>query len=90
MKIDLNMSDPLTLGLTLGIGHSVTQRIRRLTMRQTNKYMRGGTAIIIAAGLGLSSTAFSTDTSEPLSELYRLLPRHKPDVVLQFLLSVRS
>ena len=66
MKIDLNMSDPLTLGLTLGIGHSVTQRIRRLTMRQTNKYMRGGTAIIIAAGLGLSSTAFSTDTSEPI------------------------
>ena len=68
MKIDLNMSDPLTLGLTLGIGHSVTQRIRRLTMRQTNKYMRGGTAIIIAAGLGLSSTAFSTDSSKPIKE----------------------
>jgi len=68
MKIDLNMSDPLTLGLTLGIGHSVTQRIRRLTMRQTNKYMRGGTVMIIAAGLGLSSTAFSKDSSEPLKE----------------------
>ena len=37
-------------------------------MRQTNKYMRGGTAMIIAAGLGLSSTAFSTDTSEPIKE----------------------
>ena len=68
MKIDLNMSDPLTLGLTLGIGHSVTQRIRRLTMRQTNKYMRGGTVIIIAAGLGLSSTAFSKDSSKPIKK----------------------
>ena len=69
MKIDLNMSDPLTLGLTLGIGHSVTQRIRRLTMRQTNKYMQGGTVMIIAAGLGLSSTAFSSQkTSEPIKE----------------------
>ena len=69
MKIDLNMSDPLTLGLTLGIGHSVTERIRRLTMRQTNKYMQGGTVMIVAAGLGLSSTAFSSEkTSEPIKE----------------------
>jgi len=68
MKIVLNTSDPLTLGLTLGIGHPVTQRIRRITMRQTNKYMRGGTAIIIAAGLGLSSTALSSDTSAPVKE----------------------
>lgn len=68
MKIDLNMSDPLTLGLNLGIGHSVTQRIRRLTMRQTNKYMLGGTVMIIAAGLGISSAAFSTDSNKPLKE----------------------
>jgi len=68
MKIDLNMSDPLTLGLTLGIGHSVTQRIRRLTMRQTNRYMQGGTVMIIAAGLGLSSTALSTEASAPVKE----------------------
>ena len=71
MKIDLNMSDPLTLGLTLGIGHPVTQRIRRLTMRQTNKYMRGGTAIIIAAGLGLSSTALSSDANTPVKEVVK-------------------
>lgn len=68
MKIDLNMSDPLTLGLTLGIGHPVTERIRRITMRQTNKYMLGGTVIIIAAGLGLSSTALTSETSEPIKE----------------------
>lgn len=68
MKIDLNMSDPLTLGLTLGIGHPVTQRIRRLTMRHTNKYMRGGTVIMIAVGLGLSSTALSSDTTTPVKE----------------------
>ncbi|MDB2438431.1 hypothetical protein N9W89_06915 [Hellea sp.] len=37
-------------------------------MRQTNKYMRGGTAIIIAAGLGLSSTALSSDTNTPVKE----------------------
>ena len=66
MKIDLNMSDPLTLGLNLGIGHSVTERIRRLTMRNTNKYMQCGTVMIIAAGLGLSSTAFSSDTNKPV------------------------
>ena len=38
-------------------------------MRQTNKYMQGGTVMIIAAGLGLSSTAFSSQkTSEPIKE----------------------
>lgn len=68
MKIDLNMSDPLTLGLTMGIGHPVTERIRRITMRQTNKYMLSGTVMIIAAGLGLSSTALSTEASEPIKD----------------------
>ncbi|MDB2438432.1 hypothetical protein N9W89_06920 [Hellea sp.] len=38
-------------------------------MRQTNKYMRGGTAIIIAAGLGLSSTALSSDANTPVKEV---------------------
>ena len=38
-------------------------------MRQTNKYMQGGTVMIVAAGLGLSSTAFSSEkTSEPIKE----------------------
>ncbi|MDA8708331.1 hypothetical protein N9M10_03060, partial [Hellea sp.] len=40
-------------------------------MRQTNKYMRGGTAIIIAAGLGLSSTALSSDTNTPVNEVVK-------------------
>ena len=68
MKIDLNMSDPLTLGLTLGIGHPVKERIRRITMRRTNKYMLGGTAMIIAAGLSLSSTSLASETSEPIKD----------------------
>ena len=64
MKIDLNMSDPLTLGLTIGMGHSTTERIRRLTMRKTNKMMRSGTAMIVLAGLGLSSSIVATAASE--------------------------
>ena len=68
MKIDLNMSDPLTLGLTIGMGHSTTERIRRLTMRKTNKMMRSGTAMIVLAGLGLSSSIIATAASEPVEQ----------------------
>jgi len=34
--LNIEMSDPLTLGLKLGMGHPVTERIRRLSMRKTN------------------------------------------------------
>lgn len=40
-------------------------------MRQTNKYMLGGTVMIIAAGLGLSSTALTSETSEPIKEVVK-------------------
>ena len=50
-------------------------------MRQTNKYMQGGTVMIIAAGLGLSSTAFSKDSSEPINEAVKtVLEKVEPPV----------
>lgn len=58
-----NMSDPLnfkmTPGLTLGMGHPVTTRIRRLNMRN-NTIARLGTLALILGGLGLSSAAISS------------------------------
>jgi len=73
MKLDLYMSDPLTLGLNLGMGHPVTERIRRLTMRKTNKVMRGGTAMIIVAGLALSSSIVSSAAVEPVEEVVNMV-----------------
>jgi len=70
MKFELNMSDPLTLtmipGLKTGMDHPVTDRIRRLTMRKTNKFTQLGTFALILGGLGLSAPIVSTvGASEP-------------------------
>lgn len=62
--INLNMSDPLTLGM----GHPVTERIRRLKMRKSNLLTRSGTAALILAMLGITVPIFSTATAEPILE----------------------
>ncbi len=58
MKV-LNMSDPLnfklTPGLTLGMGHPVKIRIRRLNMKATDKFTRLGLCGFTALGLGLTT-----------------------------------
>ena len=58
------MSDPLTLGM----GHPVTERIRRLTMRKSNLLTRGGTAALILATLGVTAPVFSEAAAEPVVE----------------------
>jgi len=62
--INLNMSDPLTLGM----GHPVTERIRRLKMRKSNLLTRSGTAALILVMLGVTAPVFSTATAEPILE----------------------
>jgi len=83
MSFNFNMSDPLTLGLNLGDGHSVKQRIRRITMRHEYKWSRakrikqGGAALAVLMGLGLTtpitSNVIAGEAPEIIAEL-RLLP----------------
>lgn len=69
MKVS-NMSDPLnfklTPGLTLGMGHPVKTRIRRLNMKVTDKFTRLGLCGLIAMSLGLSSAIASTSKMQPM------------------------
>ncbi len=59
--LTLEMSDPLTLGM----GHPVTERIRRLTMRKTNLLTRSGTCALIIAALGLTAPVFTATAASP-------------------------
>ena len=68
------MSDPLTLGM----GHPVTERIRRLTMRKSNLLTRGGTAALILATLGVTAPVFSDATAEPVIESVAPVPVPQP------------
>ena len=62
--LTLDMSDPLTLGM----GHPVTERIRRLSMRKTNLLTRSGTYAIIIAALGVSAPIFTATAASPVTE----------------------
>ena len=62
--LSLDMSDPLTLGM----GHPVTERIRRLSMRKTNLRTRSGTCAVIIAVLGISAPIFSGASASPVTE----------------------
>jgi len=54
--IRLDMNDPLTLGL----GHPAKERIKRLTVRKTNKFMRRATIFFILAVVGATTPISST------------------------------
>ena len=61
--LTLEMSDPLTLGM----GHPVTERIRRLTMRKTNLLTRSGTCALIIAALGVTAPVFTATATSPVT-----------------------
>ena len=63
--LSLDMSDPLTLGM----GHPVTERIRRLSMRKTNIRTRSGTCAVIIAALGISAPVFSGASASSVTEV---------------------
>lgn len=63
--LTLEMSDPLTLGM----GHPVTQRIRRLSMRKTNIVTRSGTCALILGALGLTAPVFTATAASPVTEV---------------------
>lgn len=63
--LTLEMSDPLTLGM----GHPVTQRIRRLSMRKTNILTRSGTCALILGVLGLTAPVFTATAASPVTEV---------------------
>ena len=68
------MSDPLTLGM----GHPVTERIRRLTMRKSNLLTRSGTAAFILAMLGVTAPVFSDAVAEPILSEAKIVSADSP------------
>ncbi len=62
--INLEMSDPLTLGL----GHPIAERIRRLPMRKTNTLMLGGTSALILSVLTLTAVT-SNAAVKPVTDI---------------------
>lgn len=60
--IGLEMNDPLTLGM----GHPTKERIKRLTLRRTNKLMRYGTASLVLAVVVATTPILSTSAESVL------------------------
>jgi len=77
--LSLDMSDPLTLGM----GHPVTERIRRLSMRKTNLLTRSGTCAVIIAALGISAPIFSGASASPVTEAVDTLAQQSLEPIVK-------
>ena len=77
--LSLDMSDPLTLGM----GHPVTERIRRLSMRKTNIRTRSGTCAVIIAALGISAPIFSGASASPVTEAVDTLTQQRLEPIIK-------
>ena len=75
--LTLEMSDPLTLGM----GHPVTERIRRLSMRKTNLLTRSGSCALIVAALGLTAPVFTATATSPVTEIVDSLAKRAVDTL---------
>ncbi len=75
--LTLEMSDPLTLGM----GHPVTERIRRLSMRKTNLLTKSGTCALIIAALGLTAPVFTATATSPVTEIVDSLAKRAEDTL---------
>ena len=78
-RINLEISNPLTLGM----GHPTTERIKRLTVRKTNKVMRYSTAIFILAVVSATTPISSTLAQEPILAVAKI-QEDKPETGINF------
>ena len=69
--INLDMKDPLSLGM----GHPTKERVKRLTIRKTNRFMRYGVVVFILAAVGIATPISPTLAGEPAV----ISPQHVED-----------